>query len=81
MPAGVRGFISFHIEQSEIFHNVRQNIISHFAKQNISLYAFVTTNVVLRKAELRTTTRLSFFDQAIKVTQAEPSPVGEGGPR
>ena len=22
MPAGVRGFISFHIEQSEIFHNV-----------------------------------------------------------
>ena len=49
MPAGVRGFISFHIEQSEIFHNVRQNIISHFAKQNISLSAFVTTNAVLAK--------------------------------
>jgi len=49
MPAGVRGFISFHIEQSEIFHNVRQNIISHFARQNISLYAFVTTNAVLVK--------------------------------
>ena len=49
MPAGVRGFISFHIEQSEIFHNVRQNIISHFAEQNISLYAFVSTNAVLAK--------------------------------
>ena len=49
MPAGVRGFISFHIERSEIFHNVRQNIISHFAKQNISLSAFVTTNAVLAK--------------------------------
>ena len=23
MPAGMRGFISFHIEQSEIFHNMR----------------------------------------------------------
>ena len=44
-------------------------------------FAFVFTNAVLRKAELRTTTRLSFFDQAIKVTQVEPSPVGEGGPR
>ena len=43
--------------------------------------ASVDTDAVLRKAELRTTTRLSFFDQAIKVTQAEPSPVGEGGPR
>jgi len=41
MPAGVRGFISFHVEQSEIFHNVRQNMISHFAKQNISRYAYV----------------------------------------
>jgi len=49
MPAGVRGFISFHIEQSEIFHNVRQNIISHVAKQNISLSAFVPTNAVLAK--------------------------------
>ena len=44
-------------------------------------FAFVPTKAVLRKAKLRTTTRLSFFDQAIKVTQAEPSPVGEGGPR
>ena len=49
MPAGVRGFISFHIEQSEIFHNVLENIISHFAKENISLYAFVTTNAVVVK--------------------------------
>jgi len=49
MPAGVRGFISFHIEQSEIFHNVRQNIISHFAEQNISLYAFVSANAMLAK--------------------------------
>ena len=46
MPAGVWGFISFHIEQSEIFHNVRQNIISHFAKQNISLYAFTFRKVM-----------------------------------
>ena len=49
MPVGMRGFISFHIEQSEIFHNDRQSIISHFAKQNISLSAFVTTNAVLAK--------------------------------
>ena len=30
-PAGIRGFISFHVEQSEIFHNFRKKIISHFA--------------------------------------------------
>ena len=29
--------ISFHIERSEIFHNVRQHIISHSATPNISL--------------------------------------------
>ena len=62
MPAGVRGFISFHIEQSEIFHNVRQNIISHFAKQNISLYAFVSTNAVLvKKRGRRVSTTLRPF--------------------
>ena len=32
-----RGQISFHIERSEIFHNVRENVISRFAMQNISL--------------------------------------------
>ena len=45
----MRGFISFHIEQSEIFHNVRQNIISYFAEQNISLYAFAVTKAMLEK--------------------------------
>jgi len=53
MPAGVRGFISFHIEQGEIFHNARQSIISHFAEQKISLYVFVATNSVLAKKEDR----------------------------
>ena len=63
MPAGVRGFISFHIEQSEIFHNVRQNIISHFAKQNISLYAFMATNAVFAKKRGQIVQKhsLSFF--------------------
>ena len=43
-----RGQISFHIERSEIFHNVRKHIISRFAWQNISLiftarqYAFIS---------------------------------------
>ena len=32
MLAGIRGFISFHNEQGEIFHNVRQNVISHFSR-------------------------------------------------
>jgi hypothetical protein len=32
------GFISFHIEQSEIFHNFRKIIISHSASPNISPY-------------------------------------------
>ncbi len=31
MPAGVKGFISFHVERSKIFHNVRPHIISRFA--------------------------------------------------
>ena len=39
----------------------------------------MSANAVLRKAELRTTTRLSYFDQAIKITQNEPSPVGGRG--
>ena len=37
----MRGFISFHIERSEIFHNVRQYIISHSATPNISLNSTV----------------------------------------
>ena len=43
-----RGQISFHIERSEIFHNVHKHIISRFAWQNISLiftarqYAFIS---------------------------------------
>ena len=35
------GQISFHIERSEIFHNVRQHIISHSAMPNISLERIV----------------------------------------
>jgi len=50
-----------------------------YLERGIPYFAFVGTNAVLRKAELRTTTRLSFFDQAIKVTQVEPSPVGFRG--
>ena len=53
MPAGVIGvpvrvFISFHIEQSEIFHNAHSALFHVLRKQNISLYAFVSTNAVLR---------------------------------
>ena len=52
MPAGVIGvpvrvFISFHIEQSEIFHNANSALFHVLRKQNISLYAFVSTNAVL----------------------------------
>ena len=35
--AAREGFISFHIERSEIFHNFRKKIISHSATPNISL--------------------------------------------
>ena len=35
--ANVKWRISFHIEQSEIFHNFRKEIISHSATPNISL--------------------------------------------
>ena len=54
MPAGVIGvpvrvFISFHIEQSEIFHNAYSALFHVLRKQNISLYAFVSTNAVLVK--------------------------------
>ena len=54
MPAGVIGvhvrvFISFHIEQSEIFHNAHSALFHVLRKQNISLYAFVSTNAVLVK--------------------------------
>ena len=53
MPVGMRDFISFHIEQSEIFHNDRQSIISHFAKQNISLCAFELTGTLFAKKKDR----------------------------
>ncbi len=36
MPAGVGGFISFHIEQSEIFHNAIA-LFHILRQQNISL--------------------------------------------
>ena len=66
-------------ERAVLLRTVFKN--TAYLERGMPYFAFVSTNAVLRKAELRTTTRLSFFDQAIKVTQAEPSPVGEGGPR
>ncbi len=48
MPAGVSGFISFHIERSEIFHN-GEAIISHFAIAKYFTFAFVSTKAVLAR--------------------------------
>ena len=48
MPVGVWG-ISFHVEGSEIFHNAHSALFHVLRKQNISLYAFAPTNVVLVK--------------------------------
>ena len=47
----VRGFILFHIDQREIFHNFRKEIISHSATPNISLAIFpILCYTNLRKA-------------------------------
>ena len=50
MPAGVRGFISFHIERSEIFHNARSALFHVLREQNISLYVSPSCHPERRKA-------------------------------
>ena len=78
--ANVRRRISFHIEQSEIFHNFRKEIISHSATPNISLKSvwvrILNANrkniffvAFIQKNALLSTDKGAFFEWCLPVTQ------------
>ncbi len=62
MPAGVGGFISFHIEQSEIFYNVPWRILSRFTRaKHFTTRIFVRITVLVRKKDREKTFSVRFL--------------------